>query len=99
MKSKRTSPDLFLKPQDDGLLMRPSGPWVAEKLFYLKRYLHMFSITMFKKPWRAVNYIDLFAGPGKCCVREERTVHLGSPLLALTAPRPFTNYFFVDYDV
>jgi three-Cys-motif partner protein len=97
MNESQTSQDLYLKPEDDGLLMRPSGPWVAEKLFFLERYLHMFSITMSSKRWRAVNYIDLFAGPGKCST-DEGLVHLGSPLLALTAPRPFTNYFFADCD-
>jgi three-Cys-motif partner protein len=93
-----TSPDLFQEPEDDGLPMRPSGRWVAEKLFFLERYLHMFSIAMSGKPWRAVNYIDLFAGSGKCRVRDDGKIHLGSPLLALTAPRPFTNYFFADAD-
>jgi three-Cys-motif partner protein len=96
MNQQQTSPNLFLEPEDDGLPMRPSGPWVKEKLFFLERYLHMFSITMSGKPWRAVNYIDLFAGSGKCRVRDDGKVHLGSPLLALTAPRPFTNYFFAD---
>jgi three-Cys-motif partner protein len=91
-------PNLFLEPENDGLPMRPSGPWVAEKLFFLERYLHMFSITMSGKSWCAVNYIDLFAGSGKCRVRDDGKIHLGSPLLALTAPRPFTNYFFADAD-
>jgi three-Cys-motif partner protein len=99
MNQQQTSPNLFLEPEDDGLPMRPSGPWVKEKLFFLERYLHMFCITMSGKPWRAVNYIDLFAGPGKCRVKDDGRIHLGSPLLALTAPRPFTNYFFADCDI
>jgi three-Cys-motif partner protein len=99
MSQQRVTPDVFLEPQDDGLPMRPCGPWVAEKLFYLARYLNMFSVSMSKKPWRAINYVDLFAGPGKCQVRGQHTIYLGSPLLALTASRPFSRCFFVDCDV
>ncbi len=95
---QQESPTLYLNPQDDGLIMRSSGQWVAEKLFYLQRYLYMFVVSMSSKQWRAINYIDLFAGPGKCYVEGINKIHLGSPLLAITAPRPFTNYFFADCD-
>ena len=88
----------YLQPQDDGLPMRPSGSWVAEKLDYLERYINIFEISMHSKPWRKRHYIDLFAGPGKCFVSETRAVYLGSPLLALTTSHPFTDYFFVDQD-
>jgi three-Cys-motif partner protein len=96
-----TQPDShspYLEPQDDGLLMRPSGNWVVEKLFFLERYLKVFTVSMHEKPWRALNYIDLFAGPGKCRTREGGLVYVGSPLLALGAPYSFSNYFFVDSD-
>jgi three-Cys-motif partner protein len=53
---------------------------------------------MRSKPWRRRNYIDLFAGPGKCLLRESGAVHLGSPLISLTTTYPFTDYFFVDTD-
>jgi three-Cys-motif partner protein len=86
----------YLLPQEDGLPMRPSGPWVAEKLHYLERYINVFETSMRNKPWRRRNYIDLFAGPGKCVVNQGDSIHLGSPLLALTTPHPFTDYFFVD---
>ncbi len=86
----------YLQPVDDGLLMRKSGPWVAEKLDYLKRYIYIFETSLHDKPWRKRIYIDLFAGPGKCLIRRTGTVLLGSPLLALTTLHPFTDYFFVD---
>lgn len=86
----------YLEPQDDGLLMRKSGAWVAEKLDYLARYISMFEISMHNKPWRMRNYIDLFAGPGKCFVPKTRTIFLGSPLLSITTQYPFTDYFFAD---
>ena len=88
----------YLQPQDDGLPMRPYGPWVAEKLDYLERYINIFETSMHSKPWRKRHYIDLFAGPGKCFVSEIGAVYLGSPLLSLTTPHPFTDYFFVDLD-
>jgi three-Cys-motif partner protein len=90
--------EVYLQPQDDGLPMRESGQWVAEKLDYLERYIAIFENSMFSKPWRARHYIDLFAGPGKCVVPERATTYPGSPLLALTTAHPFTGYFFVDLD-
>ncbi|MFN8455984.1 MAG: three-Cys-motif partner protein TcmP [Anaerolineae bacterium] len=86
----------YLLPEDDGLPARNFGPWVAEKLHYLKRYIDMFETSMRSKPWRRRIYIDLFAGSGKCYVDENREYYLGSPLLALTAKYPFTDCFFVD---
>ncbi|OGO04202.1 MAG: hypothetical protein A2Y73_03535 [Chloroflexi bacterium RBG_13_56_8] len=77
--------------------MRSSGPWVAEKLDYLQRYLSAFTIGM-RKRWPVMHYIDLFSGPGKCQDKGTGTVHLGSPLIALAASHPFTRYFFVDLD-
>ena len=88
--------EAYLEQQDDGLPMRESGDWVAEKLDYLERYIAIFENSMYKKPWRARHYVDLFAGPGKCFVPKPTRVYLGSPLLALTTAHPFTDYFFVD---
>jgi len=85
----------YLQPQDDDLPMRSFGPWVAEKLDYLERYIHIFETSMHDKPWRKRHYIDLFAGLGKCATRTG-SVYLGSPLLSLTTLHPFTDYFFVD---
>lgn len=90
--------DRLRLPVDDGLAMRPSGLWVKEKLYYLERYIYAFETAMRDKPWRSRFYIDLFAGPGKCLIRETNEVVLGSPLLALTTAHPFTNYFFADLD-
>jgi three-Cys-motif partner protein len=87
---------LYLEARDDGLLMRPMKRWATEKLDYLERYLNMFTTAMRKKPWRALNYIDLFAGPGKCQHEDNEDVYLGSPLLALTTKNAFDHYFFVD---
>jgi len=88
----------YLSPEDDGLPMRESGEWVAEKLDYLERYINIFETSMHQKQWRARHYIDLFAGPGKCVVPETGSIYLGSPLLSLTTSYPFTGYFFVEMD-
>jgi len=41
--------EAYLRPEDDGLPMRPSGSWVAEKLDYLRRYVDMFTTSMRSK--------------------------------------------------
>jgi three-Cys-motif partner protein len=90
--------DNFLLPKDDGLVVRASGEWVKEKLFFVKRYIDVFEVAMREKNWRRRIYIDLFAGPGKCIVRDSQEYLLGSPLLALQTRHPFTDYYFVDSD-
>jgi three-Cys-motif partner protein len=86
----------YLEAEDDGLVMRSSGPWALKKLDYLRRYVDTFITSMRDKPWRAMHYIDLFAGPGKCSVRDSNETYLGSPLIALKATYPFTRYYFAD---
>src|SRR4030067_2740649 len=85
----------YLQPEDDGLLMLSSGNWAAIKLDYLARYIDIFE-TARRNKWAIRNYIDLLAGPGKNRVRNSKTILLGSPLLALNIPHPFTGYYFVD---
>jgi three-Cys-motif partner protein len=85
----------YLQPEDDGLPMREAGAWAAEKLDYLARYINVFETAM-RGIWKTRYYVDLMAGPGKNVVRGSKAVLLGSPLLALTTPHPFTGYFFVE---
>jgi three-Cys-motif partner protein len=81
---------------DDGLVVRDSGIWATEKLYYLKRYLDIFSVGM-KNRWRSkLYYVDLFAGPGRCRVRETGEEVDGSPLIALRYA--FSKYFFFEED-
>ena len=56
----------------------------------------MFTNSMVNKPWRERFYIDLFSGPGKCVLRENGDIILGSPLISLAIPHPFTSYIFID---
>ena len=48
----------------DGLIVRDSGSWVDDKLYYLGRYLKIFSVGMKNKWAGRLYYVDLLAGPG-----------------------------------
>lgn len=80
----------------DGLVARASGVWAKEKLYYLEHYLDIFSVGMNKKWAGKLYYVDLFAGPGKCRIRETKEEIDGSPLIALKFN--FAKYFFVEAD-
>lgn len=88
--------EVFLQPEANGLLMQQSKSWSTIKLDYLTRYLERFIVAMRGKKWRAIHYIDLFAGPGKNQINESDEIVIGSPLIALTQKRPFDRYFFSD---
>lgn len=80
---------------NDGLPVRSSGAWVEEKLYYLRRYLSIFSVGM-KNKWRGrLYYVDLFAGPGVCRIRRSEKEVDGSPLIALTE-FDFAKYYFFE---
>lgn len=81
----------------DGLIVRPSGPWIERKYFYLTRYADIFTRGMGKKWSRGgLTYIDLFAGPGRCLIESSGQVKDGSPLIALNYE--FSKYIFVESD-
>lgn len=81
----------------DGLPARCVGPWSRDKLYYVARYLNLFSRAMHKSfPVR--HYLDLFAGPGRCVLDDESGEIEGSPLVALSLAQRFTRYHFVDAD-
>ena len=80
----------------DGLIVRDSGIWAKEKLYYLEHYLDIFSVGMNKKWHGKLYYVDLFAGPGRCRIRETNEEIDGSPLIALKFN--FSKYFFFESD-
>lgn len=86
-----------IETTDDDLLMRTSGAWAYDKLFYVNAYLGRFIVSMRNQNWRAIHYIDLFSGPGKNRLPDGRFI-IGSPLLALSQKKSFDRYFFVDLD-
>jgi three-Cys-motif partner protein len=81
----------------DGLPIRESGRWAEEKLYYLGRYLKIFSVGMKNKWAGRLYYIDLFAGPGRCRIRDTEREIDGSPLIALLG-FDFAKYFFFEMD-
>jgi three-Cys-motif partner protein len=57
-------------------------------------YSEIFNQAMKDKPWNERIYFELFAGPGRCFVRETEKEQPGSPLQVLDAN--FTKYIFVE---
>lgn len=78
----------------DGMIIRPSGPWIKKKYHYLKAYCDIFTRAMRRK-WR-LTFIDLFAGPGRCYIEQTKEDVEGSSLLALQYD--FSDYIFVEQD-
>jgi three-Cys-motif partner protein len=81
----------------DDLPARCVGPWSADKLYYVARYLELFSRAMHKR-FSVRHYLDLFAGPGWCVLDDGSGETPGSPLIALSLAHRFTRYHFVDAD-
>ena len=81
----------------DGLPVRSSGAWVEDKLYYLRRYLNIFSVGMKNKWGGRLYYVDLFAGPSRCRIRGSHKELDGSPLIALTE-FDFAKYYFFEAD-
>jgi three-Cys-motif partner protein len=81
----------------DGLVVRPSGVWIKQKYYYLKKYLDIFTKGM-KNKWNGnLTYIDLFAGPGRCLIGSINKEEDGSPLIALQYD--FKKYVFIEESV
>ena len=78
----------------DGLPIRESGSWIQQKHHPLTYYSEIFNQAMKNKPWDHRVYLELFAGPGKCLIRESNCEEDGSPLKAVE--KNFTDYIFID---
>lgn len=81
----------------DGYAVRPVGSWSPEKLYYVRRYIDIFTTAM-KTKWPRRVYIDLFSGPGRCVIEDTQQEVDGSPLLALSAKYSFTDVYLNDLD-
>lgn len=90
-----TPPTLI--PADDGLVARASGVWAQDKLFFLGRYMDIFSTGM-KSKWPRRIYVDLMAGPGRCRTRDTGEEFQGSPVLALQTKTPFAEVVLIESD-
>lgn len=100
-KTKDRWPDLCkLVADDDRLPVRDAGAWTEDKLYYWNRYVEITTTAMVDKPqWGAgLIYVDLFAGPGICKLRESGRRIPGSVLLAAHAPKPFKRIIACELD-
>ncbi|MBM3248000.1 MAG: three-Cys-motif partner protein TcmP [Candidatus Omnitrophica bacterium] len=78
----------------DGLIVRPSGPWIKQKYFYFKRYLDILTKGM-KNKWAGnLTFVDLFAGPGRCLIEKTNEDIEGSSLISLQYG--FRQYIFIE---
>ncbi len=87
---------IYLRNDEDGLPTRTSQDYAKDKLTILKEYISRFTTSMKDKKWRALNYIDLQAGPGKNRFSPSGYLLLGSPLIALTTRFSFDHLFLVE---
>jgi three-Cys-motif partner protein len=77
-----------------GLMARPIKPHSREKAHYVSRYASTVSVAMACK--FEIWWLELFAGPGMLFDRELNQYPKGSPLEALSVPKPFSGYVFAD---
>lgn len=79
----------------DGHIARCAPCWTEEKHKLINHYCDIFTRGM-KNKFPQLNYIDLFAGPGKYIIRETGIEGSGSPLIA--AGYKFHNIYLNDLD-
>ena len=79
----------------DGLPALEVAAHTKEKEFVIERITDIFNVGMQHK-WSQRYYIDLFSGPGLCCLKEDNVEIDGSPMLAAKSKTGFTHYFLAD---
>jgi three-Cys-motif partner protein len=91
------------EPNTD-LAIQCVGEWAKDKHDYLRRYIDATRGVRAKflppKGHGGAAFVDLFAGPGRCCLRGKRPELIdGSPLIALGhTEAPFTKVIVSDLD-
>lgn len=86
---------------DDGLPVRGNaGTWTEEKLYFWHRYIEITTTSMVGKPsWpEGLCYVDLFAGPGICALKNSGKRFPGSVLIAAHAAKSFRKIVAVEMD-
>lgn len=74
------------------------GPWTADKLEVLQKYLHFYVEALSAQPFQLI-YIDTHAGTGRCRIRHEdglRDID-GSTKIALDC-EGFARYYFIEHN-
>ncbi|MFL5866684.1 MAG: three-Cys-motif partner protein TcmP [Thermoleophilaceae bacterium] len=88
-----TTPD-GLVPDEEGLFARKIHGHSIEKASKVHRFADIVSVAVGGK--LPVYWVELFAGPGRLYVVEDKKFLLGSPMAALGVRAPFQGYFFSD---
>ncbi|MBI5042837.1 MAG: three-Cys-motif partner protein TcmP [Nitrospirae bacterium] len=82
----------------DGLPVQCVGRWVEDKFFFLERYLNASceARRKFADKGNAV-FIDLFSGPGRCIIKDEKREIDSGGIRALNRDEaPFNECFYFD---
>lgn len=82
----------------DNLPVQCVGPWVEDKYFFLERYLNASceARRKFSDKGNAV-FIDLFAGPGKCIIKDiQKEIDSGGIRALQREKAPFNEYYYFD---
>jgi three-Cys-motif partner protein len=83
---------------DDGLLARKVALHSLDKAHYAHYYADIVGRAMQNAYPGPLAWVELFAGPGRLYVKDLNTFKAGSPIEALTIPKPFNYYVFADLD-
>jgi three-Cys-motif partner protein len=85
---------------EDGYLVQCVGQWVEDKYSFLERYID--ATRYVRKKFSDKNnavFIDLFAGPGRCVIKNEKREIKNGALRVLTNQAvPFSEWYFFDID-
>lgn len=105
MAKKKPNPDRWRElcesvKADDGLPTRESGILAQDKLYFWHRYLEITTTAMVGHPsWPAgLVYVDLFAGPGVCKIKNSQRRIPGSPLIAAYTPKEFRKILLAELE-
>ena len=86
----------YLIEQEDGLTVRLASDQTMDGLRLLRAYVDAFTRDLYKHKITPIYYIDLWAGTGKVKLTPGNTIMLGSPLIAMTTPKPFHHCHFAE---
>lgn len=87
-----------LVPGDDGLLTRKVALHSLDKAHYARYYADIVGRSMQSAYPGPLAWVELFAGPGRLYVKDLETFKAGSPIEAVSIPKPFSHYVFADLD-
>lgn len=86
------------EPGTDNLAVQCVGPWVEDKYFFLEKYLN--ATREVRRKYSDNNnavFIDLFSGPGRCIIRnEKREIDSGGLLSLMRKEASFNEYHYID---